>query len=190
MHKLYQSKKNNKIAELIGENEHGVIILLDDGDERILAPSTFKRWWKPLELHEEETAVAKEPQQEPVKELPSVEPILEATDNKLHQQFLIAAEKLAQVYEAELFVRPDGKSYNFRKNGRIYFVFILNKEFVTIRAKSKAIGEKYAYTAVNHNFDVSIKVKSWDSTTYEMLRELHNMSLTYQLSKEQSTQKK
>ena len=69
-------------------------------------------------------------------------------------------------------------------------MFILNKEFVTIRAKSKAIGEKYAYTAVNHNFDVSIKVKSWDSTTYEMLRELHNMSLTYQLSKEQSTQKK
>ena len=33
--KYYRSVKTNEVAELVGHNEHGVILLLNNGEERV-----------------------------------------------------------------------------------------------------------------------------------------------------------
>lgn len=253
MGKIYKSRRNGKMAELVQKEDNGdVIVMLDDGSERHLAASSFKRWWRPAEdaevaeyvaQHEAPPAVeapAEEPATEPAEEAPAVEqpqdvpaeepaaevaeapteevPIVQAPVEapaktskkpvkaeskrhvvrelpeeikKMHENFMLSAQKLAETANSDLFKRAtEAHNWNFRKDGAIYLWFALTRNGVIIRAKSKAIGDKFKYEKIVHNYDARIFVDKWDANVHDMLYELHQMSLTYQLAKKQSKKEK
>ena len=248
MGKIYKSRRNGKMAELVQKEDNGdVIVMLDDGSERHLAASSFKRWWRPAEdaevaeyiaQHEAPPAVeepAGEPATEPTEEAPAVEqpqdvpaeePAAEVAEvpaeqapveapaktskkavkaeskrqvvrelpeeiKKMHENFMLSAQKLAETANSDLFKRAtEAHNWNFRKDGAIYLWFALTRNGVIIRAKSKAIGDKFKYEKIVHNYDARIFVDKWDANVHDMLYELHQMSLTYQLTKKQSKKEK
>ena len=165
--KIFKSIKNGTLAELVGNNDHGVVLLLQNGEERILAPSTFKRWWKETQVETPKTTAP-------------------TPTGNMQENFILAANKMAELVGAELFVRPNTKNYNFRKEGVIYLWFTVTKTGVTLYAKSKAIGTKYPHIKVNHNFDVKIQIDKWNTEVYNTIREIHDLSLDYQLSRKQA----
>lgn len=179
--KYFKSVKTNAVAELVGQNEHGVILLLEDGEERILATSTFKRWWKAVEQPKPQ---AKQRKTRATTQSITTSPTV-VTDSLegIHKEFIVSAHKLAEAVNSELFVRPNTKSYNLRKDNTIYLFFQLTKKGVTLYAKTKAIGEGFTYTKVNHNFDAKILFDSWNTETYNQLRRIHDLSLQYQASR-------
>lgn len=173
--KYYKSVKTNAVAELVGKNEHGVILLLEDGEERVLALSTLKRWWK---------AVDYIPQESTPKQRKTTSLVMETEDlDGIHKEFIVSAHKLAEAVNSELFVRPNTKNYNLRKDGTIYLFFVLTKKGVVLHAKTKAIGTGFTYTKVNHNFDAKILFDTWNTETYNQLRRIHDLSLQYQTAK-------
>lgn len=260
MGKIYKSRRNGKMAELVQKEDNGdVIMMLDDGSERHLAASSFKRWWRPAEDAEVAEYIAQhdappaveEPATEPAKEAPAVEqpqevsteetPVEEPTAEvveapaeevpaeqahveapaeapartrkksvnteskpkrqvvrelpeeikKMHENFMLSAQKLAETANSDLFKRAtEAHNWNFRKDGAIYLWFALTRNGVIIRAKSKAIGDKFKYEKIVHNYDARIFVDKWDANVHDMLYELHQMSLTYQLTKKQSKKEK
>lgn len=173
--KYYKSVKTNAVAELVGKNEHGVILLLEDGEERVLALSTLKRWWKAVDY------IPQEATQKPQNIKNSSIKINDLEG--VHKEFIISAHKLAETFDSELFVRPSTKSYNLRKNGTIYLFFTLTKKGVVLHAKTKAIGESFSHTKVNHNFDAKILFDTWNTETYNKLRRIHDLSIQYQKAK-------
>lgn len=253
MGKIYKSRRNGKMAELVQKEDNGdVTVMLGDGSERHLAASSFKRWWRPAEdaevaeyvaQHEAPPAVeepAEEPATEPAEEAPAVEqpqdvpaeePAAEVVEapaeevpieqapveapaktskkpvkaeskrqgvrelpeeiKKMHENFMLSAQKLAETANSDLFKRAtEAHNWNFRKDGAIYLWFALTRNGVIIRAKSKAIGDKFKYEKIVHNYDARIFVDKWDASVHDMLYELHKMSLTYQLAKKQSKKEK
>lgn len=259
MGKIYKSRRNGKMAELVQKEDSGdVIVMLDDGSERHLAASSFKRWWRPAEdvevaeyvaQHEarpaveapaeepatepaEEAPAVEQPQDVPAEEVPAEEPTAEVAEapteqapveapaeapartrkksvnteskpkrrvvrelpeeiKKMHENFMLSAQKLAETANSDLFKRAtEAHNWNFRKDGAIYLWFALTRNGVIIRAKSKAIGDKFKYEKIVHNYDARIFVDKWDASVHDMLYELHQMSLTYQLAKKQSKKEK
>lgn len=54
---MYVCERNGhrRVAELLNCSSASVT-LLEDGEERVIAPTSFKRWWKPMEIEAEATA--------------------------------------------------------------------------------------------------------------------------------------
>jgi hypothetical protein len=176
--KYYKSVKTGVIAELVGKNEHGVILLLDNGEERVLATSTLKRWW---------TELSKAPQLEMLPETQKTDTeFAEDASSKftgLHKQFITAINKFVETSGSELFFRETMGTYNLINDGTIYLWFKLTRNGVNVFVKSKAVGTDFAHTPLNHNFDMKIVFTSWDTKSYHTLRKLHDLSLKYQASK-------
>lgn len=176
--KYYKSVKTGVIAELVGKNEHGVILLLDNGEERVLASSTLKRWW---------TELTKAPQLEMLPETPEPNVILEdETSSKftgLHKQFITAIKKFLETSGSEMFFRDTMGTYNLTNGGTIYLWFKLTRKGVNVFVKSKAVGTDFTYTPLNHNFDMKIVFEEWNTKAYHTLRKLHDSSLKYQTDK-------
>lgn len=194
--KYYQSIKTNQVAELVGQNEHGSILLLPNGEERILATSTLKRWWKQVPKQEVvvEKPEVKEQQVEPLtmevkpnnkKKKPQVESLAVPTDlTGLNKDFVEAIVKICEVTGSELFIRPSTGSYNLKKQGKIYLFFKLTGKGIVLYTKGKALeGSGIEFITVNHNFDAKILFTEWDTETYNTLRNICDLSLRYRLFK-------
>ena len=185
MSKYFKSLKTGKVAELVADSEQKVVLLFENGEERELAHSTFKRWWKVTDEeahieHHEETQSNEDTASDA-----SISNLDVPEGETIQDKILVAAMKLAEASSSELFVREGTKNYNFRKNGVIYFWFTLTKSGVTLRAKSKAtknlklsIEPKH----MNHNYDLRFDITEWSTTAYELVRQLHDASLVYQMA--------
>lgn len=172
--KYYKSVKTGVIAELVGKNEHGVILLLDNGEERVLATSTLKRWWTEMDGPAQPTA----PQP-----APSVDEDVTSKFTGLHKQFITAITKLVETSNSNLFFRETMGTYNLINNGTIYLWFKLTRKGINVFVKSKAVGTDFTHTKLNHNFDMKITFDEWNAKSYSTLRKLHDSSLRYQLNK-------
>lgn len=176
--KYYKSVKTGVIAELVGKNEHGVILLLDNGEERVLAASTLKRWW---------TELTKAPQLEMLTEAQEANTAPEDDTSSnftgIPKQFMTAIKKFVETSGSELFFRETMGTYNLINNGTIYLWFKFTRKGVNVFVKSKAVGTDYTYTPLNHNFDMKVVFNEWNSKAYHTLRKLHDASLRYQINK-------
>ena len=176
--KYYKSVKTNAIAELVGKNEHGVILLLDNGEERVLAQSTLKRWWVEVEAPTTPKTVKSTLA---LAEVTTPEDLSEFTG--LHKQFMNAIKKLLETSGTEMFYRETTKTYNLTSNNTIYLWFKLTRNNINVFVKSKAVGTDFVYTPVNHNFDMKIVFTEWNSKSYNTVRKLHDLSLNFQNNK-------
>lgn len=175
--KYYKSVKTGTIAELVGKNEHGVILLLDNGEERVLATSTLKRWW---------TEISKTSQLEMLAETEAAPTPTEDTTSSftgLHKQFMTAITKLLETNGSEMFFRETMSTYNLMNGGTIYLWFTFTRKSVNVFVKSKAVGTDFTYTPRNHNYDMKIVFTEWNTKAYHTLRKLHDSSLKYQINK-------
>lgn len=181
--KYFKSVKTNEVAELVGKSKNGVVLLLSNGEERVLALSTLKRWWVGVD----ETAPSKPPRK-PVRRV-SKSKKLEVTEEDVanlegtHKQFVTAILKLTQTVGSEMFIRETTGSYNLTTDGTIYLLFKLTKAGVNVFVKSKAVGTGFEHTTVNHNFDMRVTFSEWNTKCYNTLRQLHDLSLQYQTNK-------
>lgn len=176
--KYYKSVKTGKLAELVGKNEHGVILLLDNGEERILAASTLKRWWVEVDTSPQLEMLA---ETEPIKSPHQEEASSDLTG--IHKQFLTAITKLLETSGSRMFFRETMGTYNLINDGTIYLWFKFTRKGVNVFAKSKAVGLDFTYTPRNHNYDMKIVFDEWNTKAYHTLRKLHDSSLKYQASK-------
>lgn len=180
MTKYYKHESNDSVAELVGKNSNGVILLLENGEERVLALSTFNRWWKPL--------VDKPKSKSKVKvvntnnKVPITDDLIQELQG-VGQQLITTLVKFSETYNCGSFKRTTTGSYNLTKDGVIYLLVRLNKKGGTIYTKSKALGDKVEYSKTSGNFDAKINIVDWSSYTYKQVRKIHDLAINYQITK-------
>lgn len=185
MTKYYKHESNGSVAELVGKNENGVILLLDNGEERVLALSTFSRWWKAVNKVTRVEAPSNKQTRKP-KDTNNKVPITdELVDNLqgVSKQLITTIMKLSETYNSNSFKRTTTGSYNLTKDGIIYLLVRLNKKGGTIYTKSKALGDKVDYIKTSGNFDAKIYITDWDSNIYKQVRKIHDLAINYQITK-------
>lgn len=210
MSKLFKSIKNGTIAELLVENGDSVgLHILDTDEEKIIASSTLKRWWKPYEDDWKETKEPTQPKEEPniqpkeeIKELKEPEqPKKSKSTNKkekvkedfsdIHKHILDFVEEMKKEHNIILWVSDKTAGFHtLKKDGKIYMAFAFTKKSgVTLWMRSEAIEGICEYKHYNHAFDARISINTWTPETYDLLSKLHTASLNFQIAKNNKLKK-
>ncbi len=201
----YKCTRNEQVAELVGYNDGVVILRLEDGEEKIIAESTLKRWWQRIEGEDsqarKEAATAKEAVKEkPVKQEPKPKaapkkPAIKAPDvpNEVSNKFFELVDKMKEIHEGITVFESDKVPgfYSLKVDGKIYMAFSVTKKAgFTLWLRTAAIdGIIDEYQKMNHMFDARLKVTHWDTEVYNLIRKLHDASLKFQKDKNASRKK-
>lgn len=187
----YKSLRNGQTATLLAHNKNGVLLQLETGEEKIIAESTLKRWWKLLE--NESLGMETPTQEQPITRVTPTE------DNDFYSQMLLSEKqlesplitdvfnlfhKIAEVNQTQLQPYPTTKGfYTLKHKGKIYMAFTASSKSVTLWLKDKAVGQVAKSTYVNHSFDTRLNITQWNTDVYKQITELHDKSLRYHVNK-------
>ena len=169
----FKSIKGEQTAELLARNENGVILRFEDGEERIVAENTLKRWWKPIPEDGDEAETPVE-LFEKDKDFDSLHSNLIAFMNKMEEEMGITIFKSDKVKGF----------YSLKKDGKMYMVIILSGlQGATLWLRSKAIEGICEYRKMKHMFDARVTISEWNLSSYDLVVKRHNLSLNYQATK-------
>ena len=181
MVKYYKCISNDAVAELVGKNNNGVILLLENGEERVLALSTLNRWWR--ELDEEPKPKAKvKPKANSNNKVPITEDVINQLQG-VQKQLVTTILKLSETYNSNAFIRTTTGSYNLTKDGTIYLYIRLTKSGATLYTKSKALDNGIEYIKTSGNLNAKISITDWSSQVYKQVRKIHDLAINYQITK-------
>jgi hypothetical protein len=185
--KKYRHKTNNILAELVEKNKSGVVLHLESGEQKAVALSTFYRWWK--EVEDNQVTRIDKPVDKPFdkpKYTGNKVPITDDVVDNLQgttKQLIATLVKLSQPYQTDTFIRTTTGSYNFTKDGTIYLFVRVNKKGGTIYTKSKALEDKVEYNTTSGSLDAKINIADWNSNIYKQVKEIHDLAINYQITK-------
>lgn len=152
--------RNEKIAQIIEMTDSEIKIRYEeDGSEKTIKPATLKRWFKETEA--------------PSK---SLEDAIEGH----------APKNGGTIFEMNVKGRK-----SLKIDGHMYAAIRYSKKGAELWLRSKAIPEDYKadldYTTTNHTFDFRIKFNELSAENEEIIRNLLDYSISYQIEKKAST---
>jgi hypothetical protein len=220
MKKYYVCERNGRrrVAELVNQTSEAVT-LREGEEEKVIAPSSFKRWWHVVERVEEapaqeEAPVAEEPAQVEAEPTAEAEPVAEpeapaekpkkakkakkatapkADFSSLHDNFMKFVDKMREERGIEVWKSDKIKGFHsLKKNGKIYMAFTLsNHKGVNLWMRSKAVeGITDECYHLVHMLDARLFITTWDLETYALVAKLHDASLNFQVGRNAENEEK
>lgn len=206
MSTFFKSRKSETIGKLVAENENSVTLCLQDTEEeKVIARSTLKRWWRPYEPVQdtlqivEEVIKEKEPEEvfeevpKPEKEVKAPKAKAEANNDysDLFEHTFNFMDRMKEACDVTIFSSDKVKGfYSMKKDDKMYMVFNFSKKSgVTLWLRSKAVKGLVEYTHYNHAFDARVNIREWNSEIANLVSELHRASLEFQLDKNSKSKK-
>ena len=185
MKTMYINRKDETVrGTLIQEIEGGVILQLENGEGKRVTTSTLKRWWKKIEVEEQEEAPAQEENKpaKPKKERKERKKAEMTADAKalVEYAYKVVEEQGGEVWKPA----KDIKMRAFKVDGHMFLKFNWSNKGITLHCRKAAVEKVGEPTHVyKHLFDYAYQFDKNNKTNRTKIEKLIVKSLKYQQDK-------